>query len=150
MKNTIKNNDCCFEHRHLIIPAKSCKCSTTPTNLTDKQAKELLIDHLFSGIRETIDGEIYKPNPHNVTSEQINISYTDPETEETVTSILTEVINSILQNVHGLQEEYNNRKTLTLKQTDFSQQGEMVLYDTKSNVVWEIKSMTQTDINTIL
>ena len=79
-----------------------------------------------------------------------DMSYTDPETEETVTSILTEVINSILQNVHGLQEEYTNPKTLTLKQTDFSQQGEMVLYDTKSNVVWEIKSMTQTDINTIL
>ena len=95
MKNTIKNNDCCFEHRHLIIPAKSCKCSTTPTNLTDKQSKELLIDHLFSGIRETIDGEIYKPNPHNVTSEQINISMTQTD------------INNILSQSGQMKMRYN-------------------------------------------
>lgn len=102
MKNTINNNiNNCFDHHVLLKPSK-CKCSITPTNMTLKQYKELIADHILSGVKKTQDGNIYKPNPHNVTSEQITISYIDPETGQTVEpTILTEAFNQLLQNIKG-------------------------------------------------
>ena len=146
MKNTINNNiNNCFGHHVLLKPSK---CSVTPTYMTPKQYKELIADHILSGVKKTQDGNIYKPNPHNVTSEQITISYIDPETGQTVEpTILTEAFNQLLQDIH---EEYQNRGTLTLIQTDFNSISGRTNYNTKSNVEWEMKSMTQTDIDNIL
>lgn len=88
------------------------KCSVNPTNITPREYKELLADHVLSGIRKTHDGLIYKPNPHNVTGDQINVKYTSPISQEEYESTVKEAIEATLQ---AIIDKYNDKKVLTVR-----------------------------------
>ena len=126
---------------------KTTKCQITPTNVTPRQAKELLIDHVLSGVAKDTEGYVYKPNPHNVTGDQIQVDFTDPQTgklEKTVKDALEYILQKIA-------DEYNNRQKLTIKMQDYDGTIDTKIYDTKSDSFEVVfRALNSGDIDNIL